>query len=629
MSGIVGVVDFSGRPVARETLEAMTSEMAFRGPDGISHWHNHNLGLGQCMFHTTPESLDAVLPLHSQDGRHVLVMDGRVDNREEVTARIVHKGGRLRNLSDAEIVLVAYEIWGEHCLSEMDGDFAIAIWDARKRQLFCGRDRLGFKPFHYHWDGKRFVFASDIAAVLKFPGIEVEIDETMVAQVICDKFICQEQTIWRGIKRLPTANYAVVSDLGLRKGTYWTPDLSKRITYRKQEEYVEHYRDLLFDEVRRASRTIGPVGCEVSGGLDSSAVFAVADRLEKKGELTDRGLFGYTLEFAAGSPREDLACARAVAAHLDRTIKEVRPALPTLDWFAEFVNRHKTIAPRPNASMHNSIYEEAIADSCRTVLTGIGGDEWLNAGTPFAAAELLTHGDFAQLYHYLVSQRQGRSLRPVAHELMRFGIYPLVPSRLRKRVRRILDIADHAKTEETLLSPRLHEQLAVLRERGANAKNAGGLSHKSRFHDYHLAVLGEAVLITAKETTELLASLSVIELRAPLSSRRMIEYCFAVPLARRNWSATNRSIHRSAIAGIVPKAVLQRQTKSLFDGPCRSYSPLLTRKSDWQSFVLTRGWVDPEKLKQAAHDAGEGCKDFAPHNDLWLAYTCGLLGNLI
>jgi len=150
MSGIAGVIRFDGGPVEPGLVEKMTTAIAHRGPDGIRHWIRGSVALGQCMLRTTPESLEEDQPLTNEDESLVLVMDGRVDNWEELRKELSGRDTSLRDRSDAELVLRAYEAWGQECLAHIDGDFALVIWDARRQIAFCARDRMGNKPFHYH-----------------------------------------------------------------------------------------------------------------------------------------------------------------------------------------------------------------------------------------------------------------------------------------------------------------------------------------------------------------------------------------------------------------------------------------------------------------------------------------------
>ena len=205
MSGIAGIVHFDGRPVEPGQIEAMTAAMDYRGPDGINHWVHGHVALGQCMLRTTPESLEETQPLANEDGSLVLVMDGRLDNWEELRADLRKRSVALRDRSDTELVLRAYEIWGEGCLDHLDGDFALAIWDRIRQRLFCARDRMGHKPFYYRRENHRFTFASDPAALLAGSRLPA-LNTGMLAEFLADEFHSLDETLWTGVHRLPPAH---------------------------------------------------------------------------------------------------------------------------------------------------------------------------------------------------------------------------------------------------------------------------------------------------------------------------------------------------------------------------------------------------------------------------------------
>ena len=292
MSGIAGIIHFDGRPVEPGQVEAMTAAMHYRGPDGINHWRRGNVALGQCMLRTTPESLEETQPLTNEDESLVLVMDGRVDNWEELRRELLGKGAVLRTRADAELVLRAYEVWGRDCLPHIDGDFALVIWDARRQEAFCARDRMGNKPFTYHWTGKTLYFASEQQAILRQPAVAQVLNEDMVAEYLAAQWFSSTETLWQGVLRLEAAHTLVVTPSGPTLNRYWAPDLQASLSFRSDQECAEHYRALLFDVVRRLSRASHPVACEVSGGLDSSAIFAVAETLRRQGQLPAPGAGG-------------------------------------------------------------------------------------------------------------------------------------------------------------------------------------------------------------------------------------------------------------------------------------------------------------------------------------------------
>ncbi len=245
MSGIAGVVRFDGASVAPGLIERMTAAMAHRGPDGIRHWTKGSVALGQCMLCTTPESLDERQPLANEDESLVLVVDGRVDNWEDLRRDLLERDAVLRDRTDAELVLRAYETWGRDCLARIDGDFALVIWDAKRSEAFCARDRFGQKPFHYHWDGRTLAFASDVHAILSLPWVPQRLNEGMVAEFLANEWLSLDETFWQGVLRLPQAHRMTVDTRGPCLERYWAPDLHATLPCRSEGEYAEHYRALL------------------------------------------------------------------------------------------------------------------------------------------------------------------------------------------------------------------------------------------------------------------------------------------------------------------------------------------------------------------------------------------------
>ena len=171
MSGIAGIFNLDGRPVDRELLGRMTDVIAYRGPDRGGIWSDGPVGLGHRMLCTTPESLRETQPLRDERADLCLVLDGRVDNRDELRGALLARGARPRDDTDAELVLRAYEVWGEECPKHIIGDFAFAVWDGRRRQLFCARDAIGVRPFFYHLNGQTFMFGTEVRQFFEDPTV--------------------------------------------------------------------------------------------------------------------------------------------------------------------------------------------------------------------------------------------------------------------------------------------------------------------------------------------------------------------------------------------------------------------------------------------------------------------------
>ena len=177
MSGIVGIINLDGKPVSRELLQQMTDFMAYRGPDGRGIWSDDYIGLGHTLLCATQESLKERQPF-SLDNEVWITADARIDGRKELIGKLRSEvTANLNDVTDVELILRAYDRWGEQCVEHLLGDFAFAIWDGRKRQLFCARDHFGVKPFYYAQVGNSLILSNTLNCVRLHPAVSDELNE--------------------------------------------------------------------------------------------------------------------------------------------------------------------------------------------------------------------------------------------------------------------------------------------------------------------------------------------------------------------------------------------------------------------------------------------------------------------
>ncbi|MBE0621755.1 MAG: hypothetical protein IH605_14270 [Burkholderiales bacterium] len=620
MSGIAGVIHFDGAPVEPGLVEAMTNAMAYRGPDGINHWARGSLALGQCMLHTTAESLEETQPLTNEDESLVLVIDGRADNWEELRRELLARGAVLRNRSDAELVLRAYETWGRKCVSRIEGDFALLIWDARRRVAFCARDRMGNKPFHYHWNGRTLAFASDLHPILALPWVEQVPNEGMLAEYLAGEWYSRDETLWRGILRLVAAHRMEVDVRGLRSEQYWEPDLCAAINYSTDQEYAEHYRELLFDSVRRLSRSHRPVAIEVSGGLDSSAVFCVAERLRRASRLPAPAVEGYTLAFSGDDGADELTCARAVGEYLGVPIHEVPSVSPPLSWYAQRARDYREFPGFPNASMSSGMRQQAAARGSRVALTGEGGDEWLDGSRAYYADELAQR-HWAALYDCFSRDASAFGARQAVRWLVRDGCFALLPPRLQKGLRRLVRAMRGGSTRDACywLAPRLLEGISVRRGRSLaqNRRQTRNFGQRELFD-----VLCDAFTAKVTERGEREGAHYGVEVRDPLRNPRIVQFAFSTPARLRLSGDWTKAMHRQALREFMPAAVLERKSKAEFSNPFRAH---LDRMQD----TLTRripqerpDWVDQRGMARLFRVYQSNPQFGWPMWILWAIYAC-------
>ena len=623
MSGIAGIIHFDGKPIEPGLIEKMTGAMAHRGPDGISHWVKGSVALGQCMLRTTPESLEEHQPLTNEDESLVLVMDGRVDNWEELRRELLGRGAVLRNRSDAELVLRAYEIWAEDCLAHIDGDFALVIWSARRREAFCARDRMGNKPFNYHWDGRTFVFCSELHAISALPWVPEILSEGMVAEFLANEWYSRSETFWKGILRLVAAHFMVVTAAKIQPISYWAPDLGATLPCSNDEEYIGYYRELFTQVVRRMSRSCAPIACEVSGGLDSSAVFSIAEHLRRGNRLLAPGLQGYTLGFTGDSDANELGYAREMGGYLGVDIKEIAPSKMPLSWYRQWARRYREFPSYPNGVMGLGIMTEAKQQRSRALLTGVGGDEWLGGSRRYYADALAAKG-WKTVFSYFESDRREVGLLRSAWWVVRHGVYLLLPDGVRKQLRNIMiRIRARGKGSDPrdILTPAM---LRVLQQRCNQFAQSCPEQTNLIGKQSKMLTLSSAYAAHARELMERMAGSVGVELRQPLCDPRLVEFSFSTPEWLRLRGRTNKYLHRRAMRGLLPERILKRETKADF---MVTFHWHLAEMGDFfcrDVFQSGRAWVNPGRVSGLFKEIGH-TEDGTPEWQLWTLFGCDAL----
>ena len=610
MSGIAGIIRFDGAPVEPTLVETMTSAMSHRGPDGIHHWAKGPVALGQCRLCTTPESLEEQQPLTNEDESLVLVMDGRVDNWEELRKELLGRSVALRDRSDAELVLRSYETWGRDCLPHLHGDFAIVIWDVGRQKAFCARDRVGNKPLNYHWDGKTLAFSSELHAILALPWVKREFNLGLLAEFLGNEWYSKDETFWNGVMRLAAAHRMDAGAAGPRPERYWEPDLFATLPFKRDEEYVEHYRELFADVVRRMSRSHKPVAFEVSGGLDSSAIFAMAETLRRKHELPAPAIEGYTLDFSGDPDADEMAYARAVGEHLGVRIREIPPAYRPLECYREWARQYGEFPGYPNGTMALTLREAARADGCRALLAGGGGDEWLGLGGAGGYyADELEAGNWRTVVACARADVRTLGAWPATRWMVRSGVVPLLPEPVKevaREVRRILYAGARsagarsagAKApaytttgREDWLVPALR---STLDERRAQHQRSEPTRVHHRSQRLQLMAFHDAYSALAREAEERSIARQGLELRLPFYDPAIIQFALSTPERLRSLGRSTKGFHRSAMRGTLPESVRARTTKADFMNTFRKQLDESETEIRLRITQRRQDWVRPE-----------------------------------
>jgi len=274
MCGIAGIFNMIGTDsVSLNALRSMVGVLIHRGPDESGYYLDDHVGLGHARL-SIIDLPGGTQPIHNEDRSLWIIYNGETYNYQELRSQLQQKGHRFYTKSDTEVILHLYEEYGADCLSRMNGQFALVIWDAKKKQLFLARDRVGIRPLYYTVMDNTFIFASEIKAIFVNKKVPREIDPLAMDQIFTFWTTLSPRTVFTGVNELPPGHYMKVLNGRITLKKYWDIPFYSRSEQLDQTpaEICEQIRELLLDAVRIRLRADVPVGCYLSGGLDSSAV---------------------------------------------------------------------------------------------------------------------------------------------------------------------------------------------------------------------------------------------------------------------------------------------------------------------------------------------------------------------
>ena len=279
MCGILGQFNFAGEPADQRLVKNMARTLQHRGPDDENFYFDKNIGLGHRRL-SIIDLENGRQPMHNEDSTIWLVSNSEIYNFIELRQELKSKGHTFFTESDTEVIVHLYEEMGERCVEKLVGMFAFALWDQRRRRLFLARDRFGIKPLHYFHDQKTFIFASEIKALLKYRGIDKTLNRAAIDQYFAFLYILEPHTIFKRIYKLPPAHYLICDEKGITVKRYWNLEYACNGKY-SEAGYVDRLRSSLADNIKMTLRSDVPVGVFLSGGVDSSAVAALAQRFRR------------------------------------------------------------------------------------------------------------------------------------------------------------------------------------------------------------------------------------------------------------------------------------------------------------------------------------------------------------
>lgn len=368
MCGITGKVYLDGRPARSTEIAKMTGTLLHRGPDDGGFWVEKNVGLGSRRLSVIDLTKAGHMPMFYDYKRYVIVYNGEVYNFQTEREELRKKGYSFKSNTDTEVILALYREYGIECLAHLRGMFAFAIYDRKEKTIFMARDRLGKKPLKYFFNGKVFIFASELKAILTQREVKREPDFLAIHHYLTFGYVPAPNTGFVGISKLEPGHYLFL-DLKfrkLRKQRYWKPDFTKKLKL-SQQEWQRRILNLLEESTRLRMIADVPVGAFLSGGVDSSAVVAMMSR------LSDRPVKTFSIGYKEAS-HDETRYARQVADAFGTEHTTLIVSPESVEMLPELVAQFEE--PFADSSMLVTYLISKMARNYVTVaLNGDGGDE--------------------------------------------------------------------------------------------------------------------------------------------------------------------------------------------------------------------------------------------------------------
>ncbi|RWE02490.1 MAG: lasso peptide isopeptide bond-forming cyclase [Mesorhizobium sp.] len=578
MSGVAGILQRQdGRPAAAADIQQMLSRIRHRARDGSSWWTDKSAALGHAWLDTTGE--DAPGPLTMAGGKLAITADCRLDNRDELLARL---GVRERTVADAMLLMRAYLRWGEACPTYLQGDFAFAIWDAERRALFCARDHFGIKPFYYHSSSGRFAFASEIGPILALDGVGTRLSEHQISGFLAGLPDDPQSTHYTEIFRLPARHTLTVTDSQVTLRRYWQIEPSPRPL---RADAADEFKHLFSQSVRNRMRGTPAIGAMLSGGLDSSSIAGVAG-LGAAAEGRPR-LKTFSLVFEKGSPMDEKPFIDAVLDRhrLDGTMISVGDYAP----FAEFeciLEEQQGTFLAPGLSLTRSIYQTAGAKGVKVLLDGHGGDEVVSHGHGLLH-ELANAGRWLALWRELhgASGTYGEDMLAMYFRFLTLYGPAWRIARWRGRMNRLLSglrLRPAAQARGPAWGGLVNSELARRTDLVDRFHRAGYMPANVSASETlsHRWVLSTGLVPHAFEVLDKAAANFGVEPRYPFWDKPLVEFCLALPGEKKLHNGFGRHVLRRAMEGVLPPMVQWRRDKidftaNLVKGMLRNHRDLL------------------------------------------------------
>lgn len=548
MCGIVGIVDLREKNATDKTeLKKMLKPIRYRGPDQEGFFIGDFCGFGHCRLSIIDLSERARQPLFNEDGTIVIVFNGEIYNFRELRVELERKGHTFSSNSDTEVIIHLYEEYDANCVDYINGMFAFAIWDSKKQELFIARDRSGKKPLFYYYCESRFVFASELKAILQIEKRNLDIDFKAIPFYLTFGYIPAPYSIYSEIKKLNPGHYLILSKKGLEIKEYW--DLKFEPHDMNEDYCCRKILQLLEESTKLRMISDVPLGVFLSGGIDSSAVVAMASK------VSDEAVKTFSIGFRYETFNE-LEYAREVSESFGTEHKELTVEADSIGILPKIIWLYNE--PYADSSAIPSYYVSLLAKKYVTVaLNGDGGDE------NFAG-----YNRYAALYY----RQKYLELPKIVHRLSSrvTGFLPKTTTRWyhEGKLKKLVSLGQLSEKEAYMLLTSYFD--LQRRDKGllsGSMENGQLMPYFNQFFEKYPILLNRMLYTDIKTYLpyDLLVKMDIatmansMEARSPFLDYVFMEFCATIPPEHKLKNGHKKYILIKALSKILPRHILRRR----------------------------------------------------------------------
>jgi asparagine synthase (glutamine-hydrolysing) len=518
-------------------IKQMTGTLSHRGPDSVGSYVDESISLGHNRLAVIDLDSSANQPMTSEDGQLVIVYNGEIYNYLELKKRL-QAGYKFKTQSDTEVILAGYRMWGKDVVKKLNGIFSFAIWDKDKKTLFCARDHMGVKPFYFYWDGKKFIFASEVKSILEHP-IPREIDVDSLNEYLRVLYVPSPRTMLKMVYKLPPGHSIVLQGDNMIMEEYYRPQLQTgKISYK---DSVRQVRKTVEDAVKRQLVADVPVGVYLSGGIDSSVILASVKKFRRNVDTFSVG-FDLMDSEEATKFNYDFNLARKTAKHFGTTHHTI--TISAKDVAANLEDIVASIDdPISNPTALSMAFLSKYAKKKVTVvLAGDGGDEL-----------------FGGYERYRISRRAD-VIKSIP------GLKYIAPSKVKRVVNanalgriKLFEFEKDEKISKVLSGAYFTSAATVAGEFERYVSGSGNTTEAfmladltSWLPDYALA-LGDKMSMWGS-----------VEARVPLLDREVVNVAMTLPLSHKVTVTKTKKILKDAFKDVLPKKLIGQPKRGWF-----------------------------------------------------------------